>query len=101
MTGRLCGILLWIEMQRKLLTVRQGVKEISRRDGVESASGRKVKVGKPKSAASKRTVPLNRTAAEGGFCVERPVSKKIRPLCATRAEDMPSRSTSARDIVVC
>ncbi len=53
-----------IDLERKTLTVRQGVKEVSRRDGTEFTSGREVRVGKPKSAASKRTVPLNRMAVE-------------------------------------
>lgn len=40
------------------------MKEISRRDGVDSTSGREIKIGKPKSAASMRTVPLNQTAVD-------------------------------------
>lgn len=55
---------LQIAEAHKTLTVRQGVKEISRRNGTEFTSGREIKVGKPKSATSKRTVPLNRTAIE-------------------------------------
>ena len=39
-----------------------GVKEVWRRDGLQAEPGRDVKVGKLKSAASKRTVPLNDTA---------------------------------------
>ena len=39
-----------------------GVKEVWRRDGLQAEPGREVKVGKLKSAASKRTVPLNDTA---------------------------------------
>ena len=62
-TGELLGLLNSdIDLEKKMLTVRQGVKEVSRRDGTEFTSGREIKVGKPKSATSKRTVPLNRTA---------------------------------------
>ena len=64
-TGELLGLLNSdIDFEHKTLTVRQGVKEVSRRDGTEFTSGREIKVGKPKSATSKRTVPLNRTAIE-------------------------------------
>lgn len=64
-TGELLGLLNSdIDLECKTLTVRQGVKEVSRRDGTEFMSGREIKVGKPKSATSKRTVPLNRTAVE-------------------------------------
>lgn len=64
-TGELLGLLNSdIDLEHKTLTVRQGVKEVSRRNGTEFTSGREIKVGKPKSATSKRTVPLNRTAVE-------------------------------------
>ena len=64
-TGELLGLLnADIDLEKKTLTVRQGVKEVSRRNGTEFTSGREIKVGKPKSATSKRTVPLNRTAVE-------------------------------------
>lgn len=64
-TGELLGLLNSdIDLENKTLTVRQGVKEVSRRNGVEFTSGREIKIGKPKSTASKRTVPLNRTAIE-------------------------------------
>ena len=63
-TGELLGLLNSdIDLENKTLTVRQGVKEIVNRDGVGKAA-MKIKVGKPKSAASKRTVPLNRTAMD-------------------------------------
>ena len=63
-TGELLGILNSdIDLENKTLTVRQGVKEIVNRDGVGKAA-MKIKVGKPKSATSKRTVPLNRTAMD-------------------------------------
>lgn len=64
-TGELLGLLNSdIDLEKKTLTVRQGVKEVSRRNGTEFTSGREIKIGKPKSATSKRTVPLNRTAVE-------------------------------------
>lgn len=50
-----------IDIKNKTLTVRQGVKEIFKRDGVQSAGGMEIKIGKPKSASGKRTVPLNAT----------------------------------------
>lgn len=64
-TGELLGLLNSdIDLERKTLTVRQGVKEVSRRDGADFTSGREIKIGKPKSAASMRTVPLNQTAID-------------------------------------
>ena len=64
-TGELLGLLNSdIDLENKTLTVRQGVKEVARRNGAEPTSGREVKIGKPKSTTSKRTVPLNRTAME-------------------------------------
>lgn len=64
-TGELLGLLNSdIDLEQKTLTVRQGVKEVSRRNGTEFTSGREIKIGKPKSTASKRTVPLNKTAIE-------------------------------------
>lgn len=63
-TGELLGLLNSdIDIENKTLTVRQGVKEIVNRDGI-GKTAMKIKVGKPKSAASKRTVPLNRTAMD-------------------------------------
>lgn len=64
-TGELLGLLNSdIDLTNKTLTVRQGVKEIYKRSGTEADGGREIKVGKPKSATSKRTVPLNKTAIE-------------------------------------
>lgn len=64
-TGELLGLLNNdIDLVNKTLTVRQGVKEVSRRNGTEFTSGREIKIGKPKSTASKRIVPLNKTAIE-------------------------------------
>ena len=63
-TGELLGLLNSdIDIENKTLTVRQGVKEIVNRDGI-GKTAMKIKVGKPKSAASKRTVPLNSTAMD-------------------------------------
>ena len=45
-------------------SLQRGVKEIQKRDGTDAESGREVKVGKLKSASSKRDVPLNGTAIE-------------------------------------
>ena len=42
--------------------LNRGVKEISKRDGITAEKGSGVKVGKLKSATSKRDVPLNDTA---------------------------------------
>lgn len=64
-TGEMLGLLNSdIDLENKTLTVRQGVKEISRRDGADFTSGREIKIGKPKSISSMRTVPLNSTAVE-------------------------------------
>lgn len=64
-TGELLGLLNSdIDLEKKTLTVRQGVKEVYKRNGTEAQSGREIKIGKPKSAISKRTVPLNRTEVE-------------------------------------
>lgn len=62
-TGEVLGLLNGdIDLENKTLTVRQSVKEIFKRDGTEETGGMEIKVGKPKSASSKRTVPLNNTA---------------------------------------
>lgn len=64
-TGELLGLLNSdIDLEHKFLEVRQGVKEICRRDGTEFVPGREVKVGKTKTATSKRRVPLNGAAIE-------------------------------------
>ena len=71
-TGELLGLLNSdIDLENKTLTVRQGVKEIFKgvkeifkRDGVQSSGGTEIKIGKPKSATSKRTIPLNSAALE-------------------------------------
>ena len=62
-TGELLGLLNSdIDLEKKVMCIQRGVKEISRRNDVETESGREVKVGKLKSASSARTVPLNSTA---------------------------------------
>ena len=62
-TGELLGLLNSdIDLQNRVLQLERGVKEVWRRDGLQAEPGRDVKVGKLKSATSKRTVPLNDTA---------------------------------------
>ena len=62
-TGELLGLLNNdIDLERRVLHLERGVKEVWRRDGLQAEPGRDVKVGKLKSATSKRTVPLNNTA---------------------------------------
>ena len=47
-----------------MLHVRQGVKEVVRRDGMDIQSGTELRIGKLKTATSKRDVPLNSAAIE-------------------------------------
>ena len=62
-TGELLGLLNSdIDLEHKFLEVRQGVKEVCKRDGVNFEPSREVKVGKTKTATSKRRVPLNQAA---------------------------------------
>ena len=62
-TGEMLGLLHSdVDLENRVVHVRQGVKEVSRRDGIEAESGREVAIGKLKSASSKRDVPLNDTA---------------------------------------
>ena len=62
-TGEALGLLNSdIDLANKVVHLQRGVKEFSRRDGTEATSGREVKVGKLKSASSKRDVPLNLAA---------------------------------------
>ena len=64
-TGELLGLLNSdIDLENRVMHINQAVKEIQKRDGVEFESGREIEVGKPKTATSKRTVPLNNTAVE-------------------------------------
>ena len=53
-----------IDLANRVMHLNRGVKEISKRDGVTAEKGREVKVGKLKSATSKRDVPLNDIAIE-------------------------------------
>ena len=62
-TGEMLGLLNSdIDLEKKVMHIQRGVKEITKRDGVKAMTGREVKVGKLKSASSKRDVPLNSTA---------------------------------------
>lgn len=64
-TGEVLGLLNSdIDFENRVMHLNRGVKEISKRDGVTAEKGREVKVGKLKSATSKRDVPLNDTAIE-------------------------------------
>ena len=44
--------------------IQRGVKEIYKRDGIETQTGREISIGKLKSVSSKRDVPLNNIAIE-------------------------------------
>ena len=64
-TGEVLGLLNSdIDLERRVIHLQRGVKEISRRDGTEATSGREVAVGKLKTASSKRDVPLNQAAVD-------------------------------------
>ena len=64
-TGELLGLLNSdINLEGRYLEVRQNVKEVCRREGTEYIPGREVKVGKTKTATSKRRVPLNGAAEQ-------------------------------------
>lgn len=64
-TGELLGLLNSdINLEGKYLEVRQNVKEVCRRKGTDYVPGREVKVGKTKTATSKRRVPLNGAAEQ-------------------------------------
>ena len=51
-----------IDLENRVMHLKRGVKEITKRDGVDAEHGREVKIGKLKSTASRRDVPLNSTA---------------------------------------
>ncbi len=53
-----------IDLENRVMHIQRGVKEISKRNGVEIEKGKEIKVGKTKSATSNRTVPLNQTAID-------------------------------------
>ncbi len=83
-TGELLGLLNSdIDLENKVIHLERGVKEISRRDGLAAEPGRDVKVGKLKTATSKRTVPLNDTAVD--IYTPKGISGQIQPLLPTRA----------------
>ena len=64
-TGELLGLLNSdIDLENRVMHLQRGVKEITKRDGVDAEHGREVKVGKLKSVSSKRDVPLNDTAIQ-------------------------------------
>ena len=81
-TGELLGLLNSdIDLEHRVMRLNRGVKEVAKRDGVTAEHGREVKVGKLKTASSKRDVPLNQTAvamvedlrAESWFGADRPL----------------------------
>ena len=51
-----------IDLENRVIHLQRGVKEITKRNGIDAEHGREVKVGKLKSTASRRDVPLNSTA---------------------------------------
>ena len=53
-----------IDLDRRVVHLQRGVKEIAKRNGMEAAGGMEMKVGKLKSASSKRDVPLNQSAVD-------------------------------------
>ena len=64
--GEMLGVLNGdVDLERRVLHLRRGVKVINKRDGVELLDGStEVRVGKLKSATSKRDIPLNDTAVK-------------------------------------
>ncbi len=64
--GEMLGVLNSdIDLERRVLHVQRGVKVINKRDGMELLDGStEIKVGKLKSATSKRDIPLNDTAVK-------------------------------------
>lgn len=64
-TGEVLGLLNSdIDLTSRVIHLQRGVKEITRRNGTEATSGREVKVGKLKTASSKRDIPLNQAAVD-------------------------------------
>ena len=64
-TGEALGLLNSdIDLENRIIHLQRGVKEVSRREGTESTSGREAKIGKLKTASSKRDVPLNQAAVD-------------------------------------
>ena len=65
-TGEMLGVLnADIDLERRVLHLQRGVKVVNKRNGVELLDGStEVKVGKLKSATSKRDIPLNDVAIQ-------------------------------------
>ncbi len=64
-TGEMLGVLNSdIDLEKKTIKIQRAVKTVDKRTGTKADGGKKITVGKPKSATSKRTVPLNNTAIE-------------------------------------
>ena len=53
-----------IDLEKRQIHIQKSVKEIYNRDGVKATGGKSAKVGKTKTATSKRTIPLNDAAIE-------------------------------------
>ena len=53
-----------IDLDRRVIHLQRGVKEIAKRNGTDAAGGMEMKVGKLKTASSKRDVPLNQAAVD-------------------------------------
>lgn len=83
--GELLGLLNRdIDTDHRVLHLRQGGKEIERRHGTSTTSGREIKVEKLKSASRKQDIPLNATAHchdskfAGGTVFQRGFSSGLR-----------------------
>ncbi len=64
-TGEMLGVLNSdIDLDKKTMRIRQAVKTIEKREGTKALSKKDIKVGKTKSATSKRIIPLNKTAID-------------------------------------
>ena len=81
-TGEVLGIINSdIDFENRVVFIQRGVKEIIKRNGTESEHKRELRIGNPKTASSKRAVPLNLTAvrmirelqAEAYFGANRPL----------------------------
>lgn len=53
-----------IDLERRVIHLQRGVKQIVKRNGTETTGGTEMKVGKLKTASSKRDVPLNQAAVD-------------------------------------
>lgn len=88
-TGELLGLLNSdVDIEHKYLELRKGVKEVCKRDGVNFEPGREVKVGKTKTATSKRRVPLNGAAEQA--------VEKLTPGTVFRAKFAPRERRERR-----